>query len=48
VNQQKKTGHYTIHWDGKDDNGKMMASGIYLYQLNAGKYNQIRKMLLLR
>ncbi len=41
-------GHYEIQWDGRDSNGQMVASGIYLYRLTAGQFQENKKMLLLR
>ena len=41
-----------VVWDGKDENGKQLSSGIYFYQLETqtqkGKYLSTRKMILLR
>jgi hypothetical protein len=41
-------GTYEIRWDGRDDDGRELASGVYLYQLKAGDNSQQRKLLLLR
>ena len=36
-----------IYWDGKTDTGEMVASGTYFYQIQAGDYTDIRKMVIL-
>jgi len=43
-----EAGYHRVRWDGKEKNGKTVASGIYLYQLQAGKFSQVKKMSLLR
>jgi len=48
VNENKLPGRYEIFWDGKDDKGKEVSSGIYFYQLKAGGFKETRKMVLLR
>jgi hypothetical protein len=35
-------------WDGTDENGRRMASGVYLARLQVGEQNAFRKMMLLR
>jgi hypothetical protein len=35
-------------WDGKDESGKQLPSGIYLYKLSSGEQSMVKKMLLLR
>jgi hypothetical protein len=35
-------------WDGKDNRGKEVASGIYLYQLKVGDQKKTKKLLLLK
>ena len=37
-----------IHWDGKNDLGEGVASGIYFYTLSAGDYSATRKMVILK
>ncbi len=39
-------GYKTIKWDGKDHNGFDAGSGIYLLKMEAGSYQQTRKMIL--
>lgn len=48
VNANQKPGTYSIHWDGKDENGKRVASGIYLYRLKTGNFTNTKKLLILR
>ncbi len=44
----RSAGSYTLRWDGCDDAGREVASGMYLYRLQAGEQLVTRKMLLLR
>ena len=37
-----------IYWDGRSDTGEMVASGTYFYQIQAGYYTDIRKMVILK
>jgi photosystem II stability/assembly factor-like uncharacterized protein len=48
VNRMTPAGAHEAFWDGRDDSGKPVASGIYFYQLNTGKTTLSRKMLLLK
>jgi len=48
VDEPKRAGSYEVIWDGKDDQGKDVASGIYFYQLTAGYYKETKKMVLIR
>ncbi len=41
-------GHYTIHWDGKNENNNAVASGIYFYVLTTDDEKVTKKMTLLR
>lgn len=36
----------SAYWDGKDDNGQTVGSGIYFYTIQAGNFSATRKMLL--
>ena len=37
-----------LHWDGKNDFGEPVASGVYFYTLTAGDYSATRKMVILK
>jgi len=41
-------GAHSIRWDGTDDGGSELATGVYLYRLQAGEQVSSRKLLLLR
>ena len=37
-----------IYWDGRSENGEFVSSGTYFYQIQAGDYTDIRKMVILK
>ena len=41
-------GYHTIDWDGRDQQGQPVTSGVYLYHLRAGTQALVHKLLLLR
>ena len=46
-------GYYTdrtkaAYWEGRNDNGESVASGVYFYHLSAGNYSATRRMLVLK
>ncbi len=41
-------GAHSVAWDGRDNSGGDVASGIYLYKLRAGDFTNTRKMLYLK
>ena len=41
-------GPYRLHWDGRDREGRPLASGVYLYRLVTGESVLTRKLILLR
>ena len=48
IEGMRQAGIYSVRWDGRDDGGVDLASGLYLYKLRAGSRQETRKMLLLR
>jgi flagellar hook assembly protein FlgD len=48
VDEEKLSGNYNIIWDGKDNSGKEVSSGIYFYQLKTKDYTDTKKMVLVR
>jgi hypothetical protein len=45
---KQETGAYTATWDGTDEAGARMTSGVYLVRMTAGDYVQTRKMILMQ
>ncbi len=48
VQEKLSPGRYEVQWDGTDDAGRAVASGIYLYRLQAGERVLTRKMVLIK
>ncbi len=48
VDQEQPTGDYRVLWDGRDNSGKDVSSGVYFCRLKTGKFTRARKMILLR
>jgi flagellar hook assembly protein FlgD len=41
-------GHYSVVWDGRDDNGNDAGTGIFFYRMKSGKYTSTRKMIMMK
>jgi hypothetical protein len=48
VDQALPAGNHSVIWDGKNEQGTDVASGVYFYRLKATSYESIMKMTLLR
>ncbi len=48
ANTQRASGVYTATWDGTNEQGQAVATGIYFVRLQAGDYTQVSKMLLVK
>ncbi len=48
VNGNKTDGSYSVTWDGRDNKGKMLPAGVYLYRVSAVGYTISKKMVLMR
>ena len=44
----QQAGYHRVHWDGRDDEGRPLASGVYLYRLTTAEGDLTRKLTLLR
>jgi len=50
---QKKAGIYhtkdrAAYWDGKNESGERVSSGLYFYELNAGEFRQVKRMVIIK
>lgn len=47
VQERQQAGQHRLLWDGRDERGADVPSGVYLYRLHAGEFMQTRKMILM-
>jgi len=48
LNKEIEPGRHKIVWDGKNNRGVAVASGVYIYRVAAGKFKDARRMTLLK
>lgn len=48
ADDHQEAGYHLVTWDGRDQIGRPVGSGIYLMRLMAGNFAQVRKMTLMR
>jgi hypothetical protein len=48
IETQYEAGSYYLNWDARDDYGDFVSSGIYIYEIKAGKFSQAKKMTLIK
>ena len=48
VNGSGSPGYHVVSWDGRNEAGKLVASGVYFYQVVADDFFAVRKMRLLK
>jgi hypothetical protein len=46
--EQRDAGTHTVLWDGLNDAGHPVASGVYIYRLASGTFVETERMILLR
>ncbi len=45
---QVERGTYAVQWDGKDNAGSTVTSGMYIYKMTAGSFSQSKKMMFIK
>jgi len=48
LNEIKEAGYHSVQWDGTNDSGLAVPSGIYFYDMNARNFRDIKRMLLIK
>ena len=48
IDDSIESGFHTVVWDGADEFGRQVASGIYIYRMNSGEFNATKRMLFLK
>jgi len=48
VDEVQEAGVYNVRWDGTDESGLSVGSGVYFYQLRTGDFVETKRMLLLK
>ncbi|MCC6256240.1 MAG: T9SS type A sorting domain-containing protein, partial [Ignavibacteriaceae bacterium] len=48
VNQEQSSGVYQVTWNGDDQLGNKVSTGVYFYKIDAGEFIQTKKMLLIK
>ena len=48
VNNVQSAGTHSVTWDGANQSGQMVTSGIYFYRLSAGNFVSVKKMIMLK
>jgi len=48
VNKEMNTGYDFVQWNGLDESGRHLTSGIYLIVMESGSFREVRKMVMLK
>ena len=48
VSQKQAAGNYQILWNGLDNSGKPVSSGVYLYSIVSGRFYAVKKLVFIK
>jgi len=48
ANEEKETGRHKYYWDGKDDSGNVVGSGLYFVHIQVGDYKKTKKIVVVK
>ena len=48
VNKYQNIGYKSVQWDTKNSKGQSVPTGVYIYRISAGKFTNMKKMVILR
>ena len=48
LDEHRAAGHHDLEWNGRDDSGRRLASGVYFYRLEAGDFRAADKLVMVQ
>lgn len=48
AHEPKPDRYHNVRWDGRDEQGRQVAAGVYLYRIDAGQFNEVKKLTVIR
>ncbi|MFZ5515260.1 MAG: FlgD immunoglobulin-like domain containing protein [Candidatus Zhuqueibacterota bacterium] len=48
VSERQQQGFHSVTWDGKDESGQRVSSGVYLFTIKAGDHFEMKKMIMVK
>jgi flagellar hook assembly protein FlgD len=48
THEDRSAGRYQVEWDGRDNGGAKVSSGVYFCRLQSGQFSATRKMMMVK
>ncbi len=48
INEKKEAGYHSVEWNGLNDSGRAMSSGVYFYKIETDQFSEAKRMILLK